>query len=50
MTAASSPCRQIDEVADVGVALIFNRFIMEKTNPPCPLAVAGGEEEEIKQV
>ena len=34
-----------NEVADaVVVALIFSRAAMEKTIPPCPLAVAGEEE------
>jgi len=44
---AKSPCRQADEIVDADVALIFNRAAMEKTNPSCPLAVAGEEEEEI---
>ena len=44
---AKSPCRQADEIVDADVALIFNRAAMEKTNPSCPLAVAGEEEKEI---
>ena len=43
---AKSPCRQADEVADVDVALIFNRAAMEKTNPPYPLAIVEEEDEE----
>ena len=43
-----SLCRHAGEVVDaIVVALIFNRAAMEKTNPSCPLAVAGEEEEEI---
>ena len=42
-----SPCRHVGEVVDaVVVALIFNIAAMEKMIPPCPLAVAGEEEEE----
>jgi hypothetical protein len=44
---AKSLCYQADEVANAVVALIFNGDAMDKTNPPCPLAVAGEEEEEI---
>ena len=40
-----SPCHHAEKVVDtVVVALIFNRAVVEKTNPPCLLAVA---EEEI---
>jgi hypothetical protein len=42
-----SLCRQGEEVVDTIVALIFHRAAMEKTNPPCPIAVAGEEEKEI---
>ena len=38
-----SPCRHADEVADADVALIFNKAVMEKTNPPFLLAVVGEE-------
>jgi hypothetical protein len=46
---AKSPCRQAEEVevVDAVVALIFHRAAMKKTNPPCPLAIAGEKEEEI---
>ena len=41
-----SPYRRTDEDADaVVVTLIFNRATMEKTIPPCSLAIAGEEEE-----
>jgi predicted RNase H-like nuclease len=41
----NSPCRHAEEVIDtVVVALIFNRATMEKTNSPCPLAVAREKE------
>jgi hypothetical protein len=43
-----SPCRHADEVADaVAVAFIFNRAAVEKTIPPCLLAIAGEEQEKI---
>jgi hypothetical protein len=32
----------------VVVVLIFNKAAIEKTIPPCPLAIAGEEEKEIK--
>jgi hypothetical protein len=36
----------IEEVADtIVIVLIFNRAIMEKTNPSYPFAVTGKEEE-----
>jgi hypothetical protein len=44
---AKSPCLQAKEVANTIVALIFHRAAMEKTNSPCPLAVAVEEDEEI---
>ena len=36
-----------EDAVVVVVALIFNRAVMEKTIPPCPLAVVGEEEQEI---
>jgi hypothetical protein len=43
-----TPCRHTGEDADaVVVALISNRAAMEKMIPPCPLAIAGEDEEEI---
>jgi hypothetical protein len=45
-----SPCRHAEEDVDaVVINLIFNRTAMEKTNPPCPLTVAGKEEEEEEE-
>ena len=43
-----SPCRHADEVVDATfVVLIFSRAAMEKTIPPCPLAIVGEKKEEI---
>jgi hypothetical protein len=40
-----SSCHRTGKDADaVVIALIFNRAAMEKTIPPCSLAVAGEEE------